>query len=162
MRVTARTGRFTVCAALALGVVAFSARAMAQSVDPFIGTWKMDVAKSTYKPGPAAKSSTVVIEPAGKGLKVSVDVTTPDGPMKWSYTANPDGKDVPVTGYPNGDSVSMTLPSANERVLVFKRGGKPTVTSKAVLSKDGKTMTVTQDGTDPKGQAIHNVLHYVR
>jgi hypothetical protein len=32
------------------------------------------------------------------------------------------------------------------------RGGKPVMTSKAVAAKDGKTMTITQDGVDLKGQ----------
>jgi hypothetical protein len=51
---------------------------------------------------------------------------------------------------------SMTLPSANERVVILERGGKPGATSKAVVSKDGKILTITQDGTDAKGQAVHN------
>ncbi len=41
--------------------------------DPLVGTWKLDLAKSTYKPGPAPKSATVVIDAAGKGIKVAVD-----------------------------------------------------------------------------------------
>ena len=45
----------------------------AQAPDPLVGTWKLDVAKSTYKPGPAPKSATVVIDAAGKGIKVAVD-----------------------------------------------------------------------------------------
>jgi hypothetical protein len=59
-------------------------------------------------------------------------------------------------GPPNADMASMTLPSANERVVILERGGKPAVTSKAVVSKDGKILTITQDGTDAKGQAVHN------
>jgi hypothetical protein len=122
----------------------------------------MDVAKSTFKPGPAGKSSTVVIEPAGKALKISIDAATPDGPLKWSYTAAPDGKDVPITGNPTADTASVTQPNPNEWAVVYKMGGKPVTKSKVVVAKDGKTMTVTQDGTDPKGQAIHNVLHFVK
>jgi hypothetical protein len=41
-------------------------------------------------------------------------------------------------------------------------GGKPVMNSKVVIAKDGKTLTVTQDGTDAKGQAIHNVIHFVK
>jgi hypothetical protein len=147
---------------LAACALALPARSSAQSPDPFAGTWKLEVAKSSYKPGPAPKSITLAIEAAGKGMKVSVDGVGADGPVKWGYTAQPDGKDVPVTGNPNADAASMTLPSPTERVVVFKRGGKPAMTSKAVVSKDGKAMTITQDGTDAKGQAVHNVLHYVK
>jgi hypothetical protein len=147
---------------LAACALALPAISSAQSTDPLVGAWKMDTAKSTFKPGPASKSSTLVIEAAGKGMKVSVDAVTANGPLKWSYTAMPDGKDVPVTGNPNAETASMTLPNPNERVVVFKRGGKPVLTSKAVVAKDGKTMTITQDGVDHKGQTIHNVLHYVK
>ena len=161
MRAVIERGRFTalVLAACALALPAISS---GQSTDPLLGTWKMDMSKSTFKPGPGSKSSTLVIEAAGKGMKVSVDAVTADGPLKWSYTAMPDGKDVPVIGNPNAEMASMTLPNPNERVVVFKRAGKPVLTSKAVVAKDGKSMTITQDGTDAKGQAVHNVLHYVK
>ena len=36
------------------------------------------------------------------------------------------------------------------------------MTAKASVSKDGKTMTVTYTGTDPKGQAINNVAVYTK
>ena len=39
-----------------------------------------------------------------------------------------------------------------------KVGGKPTVTTRVVVSADGKTMTATQTGQDIKGQAIKNVI----
>lgn len=162
MRAATKTGRLTILTVLAVCVLALPAQAAAQPVDAFVGTWKLDAGKSTYKPGPASKSSTLVIEAAGKGMKASIDSVTGTGPMKWSYTATPDGKDAPVTGNPNAETASMTLPSANERIVVFKRGGKVALTSKAVVSKDGKVMTITQDGTDAKGQPVNNVLHYVK
>lgn len=162
MRVATERIRFTALAIVAMSALAIPAVSSGQSTDPFVGTWKLDAAKSTYKPGPASKSSMLTIEAAGKGMKVSVDAVTADGPMKWSYTAMPDGKDVPVTGNPNAEMASMTLPGPNERVVVFKRGGKPVLTSKAVVAKEGKTMTITQDGTNAKGEAVHNVLHYVK
>ncbi len=75
--------------------------ANAQAPDPLVGTWHLDVAKSTYKPGPAPKSATVVITAAGKGLKIAIDAVGGDGkPMKWSYANDRDGKDTPVTGNP--------------------------------------------------------------
>jgi hypothetical protein len=51
-----------------IAVLVIVSAAGAQTTDPVVGTWKLDVAKSTYKPGPAPKSTTVVVEPAGKGL----------------------------------------------------------------------------------------------
>jgi hypothetical protein len=162
MRAVIETGRLTILAVLAACALALPCQAAAQTADAFVGTWKLDPSKSTYKPGPASKSSTLVIEAAGKGMKASIDSVTATGPIKWSYTASPDGKDAPVTGNPNAETASMSLPSANERIVVFKRGGKVALTSKAVVAKDGKVMTITQDGTDAKGQAVQNVLYYVK
>src|SRR5262245_24107797 len=56
-----------------VAALVFTVAARAQTTDPYVGTWTLDIAKSTYKPGPAPKSTTVVVEAAGKGLKVSVD-----------------------------------------------------------------------------------------
>ena len=145
--------------ALALGV----AVANAQTPDPLVGTWKLDVAKSTYKPGPAPKSATVVITAAGKGLKIDIDAVGGDGtPMKWMYANERDGKETPVTGNPAYDTVSVAQNSPTEGTITYKKGGKTIATAKTSLSKDGKTLTVTTTGTDPKGQAMNNVGLYTK
>jgi len=54
--------------------------------DRFVGTWKLNVAKSKFNPGPAAKDETVTIAPD----KVSVEEVTADGKTEnWSYTPSP-------------------------------------------------------------------------
>jgi hypothetical protein len=45
---------------------------------------------------------------------------------------------------------------------VWKKGGKVTVTAKVSVSKDGKVLTVTQDGMDPEGKKVHTVSVYDR
>ncbi len=138
--------------------------ASAQTTEPIVGTWKLDVAKSTYKPGPAPKSSTVTIEPAGTGLKVAVDAVNADGsPLKWGFTTLRDGKEeAAVTGNPMFDVVTSTRASATAGTNVYKKGGKVVMTTKLAISADGKTMTLTGTGTDPKGQAVHNVSIYTK
>lgn len=146
-----------------VAALAFSVAARAQTPDPFVGTWTLDVAKSTFKPGPAPKSSTVVVEPAGKGLKLSIDSVAADGtPMKWGYTTMRDGKDVPVTGNPNYDAVAWTQHTPTTVTAEYKKGGKVVTTSKTSVSADGKTVTLTSTGTDPKGQAVNIVAIYTK
>lgn len=145
----------------AICAVALNTVTRAQT-DPFAGTWKLDVAKSTYKPGPAPKSASVAIEPVGKGLKVAVESVTADGPMKWGYTNAGDGKESPVTGNPAYDTVVVTRTTPAESTVVYKKAGKTVVTLKASVAKDGKTMTTTAEGTDAKGQAMHNVAVYTK
>ena len=147
----------------AVCAVASSVSSRAQAPDPFVGTWKLDVAKSTYKPGPAPKSLTVVIEPAGKGLKIAADGVAGDGtPIKLGYTSMRDGKDVPTTGSPMYDTAAITQISPTDVNIDYKKGGKLAMNAKAAVAKDGKTMTVTYTGTDPKGQAFTNVAVYAK
>ncbi len=144
----------------ALGVIA---AASAQAPDPLVGTWTLDTAKSSYKPGPAPKSATVVIEAAGKGVKVAVDAVNADGsPMKWGFTTQRDGKPAPVTGNPNYDTITATQSAPGAGANTYSKGGKEVATSKLAVSADGKTLTVTTDGTDAKGQKMHNVAVYTK
>ena len=153
--------RFVRSVFIGIALVGVSAAANAQT-EPVMGTWKLDVAKSTYKPGPAPKSSTVVVEPAGKGIKVAIESVQADGsPLKWGFTSLRDGKtEAPVTGNPMFDTVTTTKESDAAGTNVYKKGGKVVMTSK--LAVTAKTMTVTSTGTDAKGQAVHNVAVYTK
>ena len=147
---------------LGMAALVMGSAAGAQTTDPIMGIWKLDVAKSTYKPGPAPKSSTLTIEPAGKATKIAVDAVNADGsPFKWGFTTMRDGKEeAPVTGNPMFDVVTVTRESPTAGTNVYKKAGKVIMTTKAAISADGTTMTLTSTGTDAKGQAIHNVAIY--
>ena len=130
----------------------------AQAADPLVGTWKLNVAKSTYSPGPAPKSLTAKIEAAGKGEKVTADgVRGDDTPIQVVYTAQYDGKDHPITGSPMADTVSLKRLDANTTERTDKKAGKVVQTLTRKLSSDGKTMTVTIKGTDAEGRPINNL-----
>ena len=153
-----------VCVVALTGLVALAGVAIgAQATDPYVGTWTLDVAKSTFKPGPAPKSATVTIEAAGKGLKIAVDSVPADGtPSKWSFTTQRDGKDTPVTGNPMYDTANSTQSTPNAGVTEYKKGGKVVMTLKTAVSADGKTLTTTATGTNAQGQAVNNVSVYNR
>jgi hypothetical protein len=144
---------------LAAALLALTVAATAQTKDPFVGNWRLNVAKSKYSPGPAPKSITSTYEAAGKGYKVSVKNEPASGPVQeYSYTSTLDGKDTPVTGNnPNADMVAVKRIDANTLEIVNKKGGKVTTTQKNVVSADGKTRTVTTTGTDGQGQKVNNV-----
>lgn len=128
--------------------------------DPSVGTWKLNVEKSKYSPGPAPKSSMVTIEAAGEETKVTVKGVGADGtPTNLSYSYKLDGKDYPVTGSQDYDTVALKRNGMTVEG-VRKKGDKQVQTYSRVVSKDGKTMTVTTKGTNASGQTINNVAVY--
>ncbi len=142
-----------------LGVLLCTQGASAQATDPMMGTWELNVAKSKFSPGPAPKSQTRTYEASGAGVKYTAKGVDAEGkPTLVQYTANFDGKDYPITGSPDSDSISLKKVDANTIEATQKKAGKVVLTSKRAVSKDGKTMTVTNKGTNAKGQAVDNVL----
>src|SRR5712691_4865610 len=146
-----------VAGVLGTGILSVSA----QASDPRIGTWKLNVAKSKYSPGPAPQSQSLKVEAAGKGEKVTSEAVGADGKTtKAEYTANFDGKDYPITGNPNSDTVSLKRIDARTTERIDKKDGKVTLRLKRVVSTDGKTMTVTVKGKDAKGQDVNNTIMF--
>jgi hypothetical protein len=136
---------------------------VARAAENWLGTWKMNTAKSRYKPGPAPKSLTLVFESTADGIKLTSDGLDSEGnPTHGEYVSKFDGTDVPWTGNPDADAASASKIDDNSYRNVWKKDGKPTITAKAVVSKNGKTFTTFQKGTNAKGQAVNNTVVYDR
>ena len=130
----------------------------AQAADPIVGTWKLNVSKSKYDPGPAPKSLTAKIEAAGEGEKLTADgVRGDDSIIRVEYTAQFDGKDYPISGSPMADTVSLKRLDANTTERTDKKGGKVVQTLTRKVSSDGKTATITIKGTDAEGRPINHL-----
>ncbi len=143
---------------LAMITLASAAVSVAQSPAPGLGTWKLNVAKSKFSPGPAPKSLSVTFSAAGQGVKGVIDGISGDGAkVHWEYTANFDGKPYPVTGNANGDMVVAKRVDANTVETSYTLKGKPMTTNRRVVSADGKTLTVTTVGTNAQGQKVNDV-----
>ena len=149
-----------VASAVALAVIT-AAVSGAQSSDPWIGTWKVNLEKSTYSPGPKPKAgATVKIEPAAGGIKTTIDGVNAEGQKTHTESGGAfDGKDNPVKGAQNPDqTAALRKIDARTYETQTKVGGKPTVLTRITISADGKTLTATQSGTNPQGQAVKNVI----
>ena len=81
-------------------VLAAGSLALAQS-NPFVGTWKLNIAASKFEPGPPPQSQSRTWDADG-----SVNITGVNAAGKstgYSYTINGDGKEYPTLGsIPNG------------------------------------------------------------
>jgi hypothetical protein len=123
--------------------------------DSSLGTWKYNAAKSKSTSTSTVKSQTIVREatPDG-GVRQTTTGQLMDGSsIDSSYTYKYDGKEYPVTGSRSFDTISVKRIDANTTSwVVRKTGGKFHVTGRAVISKDGKTLTQTSKGTDAEGK----------
>jgi hypothetical protein len=81
-------------------------------------------------------------------------------PRHTAFDAKTDGKDYPLTGVPNADTISVKRIGANTIETTWKKDGKTVMTTRGVVSSDGKTRTVTFNGTNAQGQKVHNVVVY--
>jgi len=136
---------------LALAITALAAF----GADNTIGTWKLNVEKSKYSPAPMpVKNLSVTREASDGGVKVTTTGEQADGAaINASYTAKYDGKDVQVTGNAPYDTISIKQVNANTLTDQRKKTGGPYhATSRLVVSKGGKTMTVTTKGANTAGK----------
>ena len=130
------------------------------AADPFVGTWKVNPAKSKFKTGAAPKEQTVTISESGGDLDIAVKGTAADGTsISTHYTIPASGGTGKVIESPY-EAVSGKRMSANERETSYSKSGKVVYTTHAKLAKDGKTLTVQSKGTNPAGQMVDGTLTY--
>jgi hypothetical protein len=128
--------------------------------EAMMGTWKLNEAKSKLTAG-APKNNTVTYEAAGDDIKVTIDGVAADGtPVHSEWTGKFDGKDYPSTGNPNEDMRSSKQIDDHTFHVTSKKGGKVVLTAHVVLAADGKSRTVTVNGTDAKGKKYKSVAVY--
>jgi len=139
-------------------VLVLRGTASAQS-DHLLGTWKLNIAKSKYDPGPPPMSVTLVRESWDTdGIKeVSTVVLAVGTHFTTEVSAHFDGKDYKFTTHPTLDTAALKRVNANTVTFTGKRGGKVVGTRTLVLSKDGKRTTETWTVMNAKGQTSHAV-----
>ncbi len=120
--------------------------------DPLSGTWELNVAASKFEPGPGPQSQKRIYESDGNTVKMVLDGVDSEGkPAHSEYAASYDGKDYPMTGNPNAETIALKRIDDLTAEATLKKGGSVFATSTRVISKDGKTMTITTTGKNAKG-----------
>ena len=138
----------------------FLAGAVCFASDIQMGTWKLNEAKSKIAAG-VPKNNTVVYEAAGDSIKVTIDGNAPDGTATHSeWTGKFDGKDYPSTGNLNEDMRSVKQIDDHTLHVTSKKGGKVVLTAHVVVAADGKSRTVTTNGTDAQGKKYKSIAVY--
>jgi hypothetical protein len=149
-----------VSAVLAIAAAVCGVTTAAAAVpDPVVGIWQLNVSKSTFTAGPALKSQTRAYSQSGDGITLVIKSVGADGKeVTTATTYQLDGKDFPVKGTPDYDSLSAKQVNSNTASFTLKKGGKAIGTTSRRVSKDGKTLTTKSKMTTTKGEKSENVL----
>jgi len=147
--------------ALALGATtATAADAGKNSVN---GTWGLDAAKSKFS-GPAFKSQTRTYAVAADGTTTMsfTGVTSSGATATGGSTFKADGKDYPITG--SGDFDTISARSVGDAILNFwlKKSGQLVGEGSRALSADGKVMTLTSKVKGADGKPYTSVMVFER
>lgn len=136
------------------------ARAQAPN-DPLIGTWKLNLAKSKYDPGPPPQSQITKYAPFGKdGVKRTIDGVNARGEKdqrEENYSF--DGKEHPVNN-PEADAGVNRRMDAYTTERILTKGGRLINALRRVVSKDGKSLTITELGINAQGKPFSIVQVY--
>ena len=145
---------FSVVLAILIASIGLSA-----ADDPMMGTWKLNLSKSKYNPGPPPRSRVLKLEPAGNNtFKLTNDAVLPNGEKTHVVeTFIQDGKDHPLKDNPNADTQVNRQIDTYTTETINKKGGKTVQVLTRVVAKDGKTMTITIKGTTPSGAPLNDV-----
>lgn len=141
--------------------IAPSANAKPQAT-AIAGTWQLNVARS-HGLVPAMKSETRVY--AVDGIKVTMHSDGVDASGKAfsnSYAAAYDGKFYPTVNNPLGDMIALTRVDSRTVTAILHKGAKVSATARAVVSPDGKHLTITRKIGTPPGKLVTSTMAYDR
>jgi len=149
---------------LTLPLLAFAATlgAADPAPDPFIGTWKMNPSKSTYKQGAPPQEQIATITVTGGKMTVSVAAVTAEGKKTLvSYWIPSEGGMGEMSDTsPAYDGISGKHIGPNEREISRLKEGKSVFTARSVITPDGKTMYTTSKGISPLGKPVDARIVY--
>ena len=132
--------------------------------DALVGVWNLNLEsqQTDYAPGyPKPRSQTYKFEAAAAGgIKCTNDLVEADGKkVHAEYTPQFDGKDYPVKGDPNADTIAMTRSKPFMIDGTFKKGGQVTSTFGVILWGNGLLMTINSKDTRA-GKTYENSVVY--
>jgi hypothetical protein len=129
--------------------------------DPLLGTWRLDVTKSRYSPGPPIKGERRIYTQDEKGIHGRIEREHADGRREViDYRAEYD-HEVPVTGAPAYDAIRFKRVDPWTTEGVLSHAGRVFGVSRRVIARDGSTMTITFRREEP-GDMVNNFAVYTR
>src|SRR6266404_5913117 len=140
--------------------LSFVAAAACFAANPHMGTWKLNEAKSKIPPG-MGKNTTVTYAEAKDEVKVTVDGVDKDGkPTHSVWVGKFDGKAYPAKGNLSWNSAAYKVVNDRTNDITTMKDGKIVWTGKITVSADGKSRTVTINGTGADGKKFQSKAVY--
>jgi hypothetical protein len=138
-----------------------AALAQPQSMHLWTGTWKRNLAKSSYSPGPPPQADQFVTLAIVNGfLQVTESGSDAAGqPTRHVYTLNFDGTEQTVDA---AQGLTRTYRWVDERQFeaINRVRRDETTMMEYALGEDGKSYTVTTTGITAQGQLVHHIVVY--
>jgi hypothetical protein len=135
----------------------------ADSPDPVVGNWTLNLAKSKFPAGAAPQSQTRVYAQSADGTSLSVTGVSADGTaMSQKSTFKYDGKDYPFSGSSEWDAIALKRVNGSTISGTMKLAGKAVGSTVRSISDHGKTLTLTTNGKNAKGKKYHAVAVFDR
>lgn len=134
---------------------AFAVGALAQTQPVYVGTWKINLAKSDYGAATPPRTYTASFKAVENGFSCITDQVTSDGKaVHYEYTVKFDGRDYPVMGYPRYDAISVKKLDDRSWDWSMKKDGVVVSAGTTSYSPDGKVRTLTWSSTDATGKTF--------
>lgn len=125
-----------------------------------LGSWRLDIVKSRYTPGPPPRSETRTYARDQQGMKGTINRRRDDGREEViQYRADFD-HEFPVMGTQAYDTIRLKRIDARTAEAVLSHAGRVFGTARRVISDDGRTMTITFRQEDRAGVLENNVAVY--
>ena len=130
------------------------------AANPHMGTWKLNEAKSKLVPGMGKNTAVTYAEQKDK-IKVTVDGVDKDGkPTHGVWVGKWDGKAYPEKGNLSWNSAAYKVVNDRTNDITTMKDGKIVGTGTITVAADGKSRTVTINGTDADGKKFSGKAVY--
>jgi len=140
--------------------LSFTAAAACFAANPHMGNWKLNEAKSKLVPG-MGKNTTVVYTEQKDKIKVTVDGVDKDGkPTHSVWVGKWDGKAYPTKGNLSWTSAAYKVVNDRTNDITAMKDGKMVWSGTITVAADGKSRTVTLNGTGADGKKFNGKAVY--
>jgi hypothetical protein len=130
------------------------------AANPHIGTWKLNDAKSKIPAGMGKNNTVTYVEQKDK-IKISVDGVDKNGkPTHSVWVGKFDEKAYPVKGNLPYNAVAYRTVNDRTNDITALQDGKVMWSGRITVAANGKSRTVTINGTDANGKKISGKAVY--